>query len=98
MSTQYIMNRAKWIEKVLTILPSSIQNRDEVADDLAHEFGILSGLVGGGWYPNEAVDQYLDREYRNGHINDNDYDEYDNLIKAYIMRGEAEYAANKKGE
>lgn len=91
MSNQYVMDRRQWVAEVISLLPDCYDDKPDVADDLAREFGIMSGLVSGGWYPNEALDQFLDREYNSDKITDSDLDQYNAKLKAYGDEKQAHY-------
>lgn len=83
MSHNYVMDKKQWVQEVISLLPDCYTDKAEIADDLSYEFGILSGLVSGGWYPNEALDVFLGREFDNDKISDADMDEYNLNLEAY---------------
>lgn len=95
MTIKYIMGRAEWESHVVSLLPDvalKTDTKENIAFDLAMEFGILSGLVPSGWYPDEAVDHWMDREEEKDNLSDSDFDEYSLKVKAYHAKMEAKYA------
>lgn len=88
MPTEYVMTRDKWLGTVANLLPDSLEksehgNKQDIAFDLSIEFGIISGLLPSGWYPEEAVDIFLSRELDKESISESDYDEYQEKLLKY---------------
>lgn len=89
MDIEYIMSRSDWESQVVSLLPDACtqyESKEDIAFSLALEFGILGGLVPSGWYPDEAVCHYIDREFEKGNISDSDVDEYNFKEKEYHQK------------
>lgn len=96
MTIQYMMTRDEWQSHVVSLLPDACaknNTKEDIAFDLAMEFGIIGGLVSSGWYPDEAVGHLVDREYDNGNLDDSDQDEFAVKVKSYIAKMQSKYAA-----
>lgn len=86
MIPKYIMTRDEWMEYVISLLPDAsvkIDTKDNIAFDLSIEFGIISGLLESGWYPEEAVCHFIEREEEKGTLDESDLIDYDKKYKAY---------------
>lgn len=88
MPTEYVMTRDKWLSTVAHLLPNSFEksehgSKQDIAFDLSIEFGIISGLLPSGWYPEEAVDIFLSRELDKESISYSDYDEFQEKLLTY---------------
>lgn len=103
MTIQYVMTHDEWISHTVSLIPDACarqDTKDSIAFDLALEFGILSGLVPSGWYPDEAVGHLVDREEEKGNLEDSDLDEYEAKVAVYHEKMKAKYeavAAAQKG-
>ncbi len=90
MPTEYVMTRDKWLGTVANLLPEAFNkseygNKQDIAFDLSIEFGIISGLLPSGWYPEEAVDIFLSRELDKESISYSDYEEYQTKLNQYRL-------------
>ena len=97
MPNSYIMNKEQWMSEVIELLPdvftkSEHGSKDDVAFDLSLEYGIISGLVPSGWYPDEALDIFINKEYDKGNIDEADVKEFEYKLEAYHNK---KSAANK---
>jgi len=95
MTIKYVMSREEWEAHVVSLLPEiALKNdtKENIAFDLAMEFGILSGLVPSGWYPDEAVEHWMDREEDKDNLADSDFDDHAVKLTAYHKKMEAKYA------
>lgn len=97
MPNSYIMNKEQWMAEVIELLPDVFTksvhgSKDDVAFDLSLEYGIISGLVPSGWYPDEALDIFINREYDKGNIEESDVHEFESKLEAYHNK---KSAANK---
>ena len=103
MTIKYVMSHDEWIAHTVGLIPDACakhDTKDSIAFDLALEFGILSGLVPSGWYPDEAVGHLVDREEEKGNLEDSDLDEYEAKVAVYHEKMKAKYeaeAAEQKG-
>lgn len=89
MEIKYVMSRNDWESQAVSLLPdacSQYESKEDIAFSLALEFGILSGLVPSGWYPDEAVGHYIDREYEKGNISDSDVEQFNLKVKEYHQK------------
>lgn len=94
MTIKYIMGRDEWESHVVSLLPDvalKTDTKENIAFDLAMEFGILSGLVPSGWYPDEAVEHWMDREEEKDNLSESDFDEHALKLKAYYAKMEAKH-------
>lgn len=94
MTIQYVMTHDEWIAHTVSLIPDACakhDTKDSIAFDLALEFGILSGLVPSGWYPDEAVGHLVDRENEKGNLEDSDLDEYEVKVAVYHDKMKAKY-------
>lgn len=94
MTIQYIMTHSEWIAYTVSLIPDACAQNDtkeNIAFDLAMEFGILSGLVPSGWYPDEAVEHFIDREDEKGNLSTSDLVEFDAKRDAYHDKMKAKY-------
>lgn len=94
MTTQYIMTHDEWLAHVVSLIPDACakeETKENIAFDLAMEFGILSGLVPSGWYPDEAVGHLVDREEEKGNLDDSDLVEFDAKVDAYHDKMKAKH-------
>ena len=97
MPNSYIMNKEQWMSEVIELLPdvftkSEHGSKDDVAFDLSLEYGIISGLVPSGWYPDEALDIFINKEYDKGNIEESDVKEFEAKVESYHNN---KIAANK---
>ncbi len=89
MPPKYIMTRDEWIQYVISLLPDSsvkIDSKDNIAFDLSIEFGIISGMLSSGWYPEEAVNHFIERETERGTLDENEIEDYEEKYKSYQDR------------
>lgn len=94
MTIQYIMKHDEWVSHVVSLIPDACakdETKENIAFDLAMEFGILSGLVPSGWYPDEAVEHLIDREDEKGNLTDSDLVEFDAKRDAYHDKMKTKY-------
>lgn len=95
MTIQYVMSREQWVKEALELLPDCYtSDREGLVDDLAREYGILWGLVSGGWYPNEAIGNLLDKDYDKGKIDDTDIDQFEERLRLMGERAQETYRKN----
>ena len=95
MTNKYVMTRQEWIDEVVSLLPDVYTNKVDVAEDLSIDFGIISGLLQSGWYPSEALDIFLDKECDQDRIDESDFEEYAEKLKAFNKKQEDEYNSKK---
>lgn len=96
MTIQYVMTHDEWIAHTVSLIPDACakhDTKDSIAFDLALEFGILSGLVPSGWYPDEAVEHLIDREDEKGNLSESDLVDFDARRDAYHDKMKAKYEA-----
>lgn len=94
MTIKYVMGRDEWESHVVSLLPDvalKTDTKENIAFDLAMEFGILSGLVPSGWYPDEAVEHWMDREEEKDNLAESDFDEHALKVEAYHVKMKAKY-------
>lgn len=94
MTIQYIMTHDEWIAHTVSLIPDACaknETKENIAFDLALEFGILSGLVPSGWYPDEAVGHLVEREEEKGNLDESDLVEFDVKVDAYHDKMKAKY-------
>lgn len=94
MTIQYVMTHDEWLAHVVSLIPDACakdETKENIAFDLAMEFGILSGLVPSGWYPDEAVGHLVDREEEKGNLDESDLVEFDVKVDAYHDQMKAKY-------
>ena len=86
MTIQYVMTHDEWIAYTVNLIPDACVKNDTkegIAFDLAMEFGILTGLLPSGWYPDEAVSHLIDRENEKCNIDENVIAEFESKVAIY---------------
>lgn len=89
MTIKYVMTHNEWLAHTASLIPDACAKNDskeDIAFDLAIEFGILSGLVSGGWYPDEAVGHLIDREEGKGNLEESDLEQFEQNKLAYYKK------------
>ena len=98
MTIQYVMTHDEWIAYTVNLIPDACVKNDTkegIAFDLAMEFGILSGLLPSGWYPDEAVSHFVDREYEKGNLDDSYLVDFDSKVAVYHEQLKRKHEQNK---
>jgi hypothetical protein len=86
MTIKYVMTHDEGLAHTASLIPDACAKNDskeDIAFDLAIEFGIITGLVSGGWYPDEAVGHLIDREEGKGNLEESDLEQFEQNKLAY---------------
>lgn len=84
----YIMTNEDWTAAVISLLPdfyekSNHGTKEDIAFNLSVRFGTFNGLLSSGWYPDEAVEDFVDEEFDDGLIDKVTFLEAENKIRQY---------------